>query len=571
LLQFLKDGRQDNPTYDFGAGPLNVKVVDPLNLIGGYFTCKFTNYVNPGNDPVVNYFGTDTASWVIYRYDKKGGTLLDSVNSKRTINNQNEQIISDWGISVEITQTRYSRPGSSSNIPLSQEYDRWTPTIGSSLNFSDSSKRWLSFINDNDAYFPTNWILAGTNNPQDSECNPDDAISNPCFYKDELGKDPDQAYEKLLNGGIAPHRLVNYQPQFSPLAYPTGTNGMSAAQITQVRLRSSISRLPNIRIVITNDKSLWTRCAVIELGRETNLNIGGALPGRLRNSPSRDINGNQIAGSTGMSYFPGYAIDLDKGVRLHMAFGENSFMGSDGGADMIWNPSSRLVDNVGNPIMGGQQPIYVFGYQINDLISSGSGCPEYDGVNNWVYDKLAANTSADYRDAYMNLTWIANPLLTEGQALLSSTVTMDVLINKEYSEFVGSGVNGGRPMYGWSMDEIAATTGSKDQLAEALKLINVVPNPYYAYSEYERTRIDTRVKITNLPEVCTVKIFNISGKLIREYKKDSPITSLDWDMKNQRGIPIASGVYLIHVDVPDVGEVILKFFGGVRQIDLENI
>ena len=32
-----------------------------------------------------------------------------------------------------------------------------------------------------------------------------------------------------------------------------------------------------------------------------------------------------------------------------------------------------------------------------------------------------------------------------------------------------------------------------------LEMINVVPNPYKAYSEYERNRIDSRVKITNLP------------------------------------------------------------------------
>jgi hypothetical protein len=28
----------------------------------------------------------------------------------------------------------------------------------------------------------------------------------------------------------------------------------------------------------------------------------------------------------------------------------------------------------------------------------------------------------------------------------------------------------------------------------------------------------------------------------------------DWDMKNQNGISVASGLYIIHVDVPGVGE-----------------
>ena len=110
-----------------------------------------------------------------------------------------------------------------------------------------------------------------------------------------------------------------------------------------------------------------------------------------------------------------------------------------------------------------------------------------------------------------------------------------------------TGANQGKPMYSWSMDDIATVTASQAQLKEALDIINVVPNPYYAFSEYERNRLETKVKITNLPEQCTVKIFTVNGKLVREFKKDSPITSLDWDLTNFKAIPVASGIYLIHV------------------------
>jgi hypothetical protein len=126
-------------------------------------------------------------------------------------------------------------------------------------------------------------------------------------------------------------------------------------------------------------------------------------------------------------------------------------------------------------------------------------------------------------------------------------------------------------MYSWSMDDIATVTSSQDMLKEALKMINIVPNPYYAFSEYERSRLETKVKITNLPEKCTVKIYTVNGKLIRTFKKDSPITSIDWDLTNFKSIPVAGGVYLIHVEVPGIGEVVLKFFGGLRQVDLQGI
>ena len=108
-------------------------------------------------------------------------------------------------------------------------------------------------------------------------------------------------------------------------------------------------------------------------------------------------------------------------------------------------------------------------------------------------------------------------------------------------------------------------------LTSVLDIINVVPNPYYAYSKYETSKLDNRVKITNLPEECTVTIYNLSGTLIRQYNRSNdPITSLDWDLKNHKNVPIAGGVYIIHVDVPGIGERILKWFGVMRPIDLDN-
>jgi hypothetical protein len=65
----------------------------------------------------------------------------------------------------------------------------------------------------------------------------------------------------------------------------------------------------------------------------------------------------------------------------------------------------------------------------------------------------------------------------------------------------------------------------------------------------------------------------LNGNLVRRFKKDDTgaeaKTSLDWDLKNESRIPVASGLYIIHVDVPEVGEKILKWFGVLRPIDIE--
>ncbi len=574
LDSVLTNGFISNPTYDYGKGPINIKVVDPLNLANGYFECKFKDYTSgtSGNS-------ADTASWVVYRYDQKGGNLIDSVESERTISNDNEQIIPEWGISVQIFQNKYFFPSGSGNLAA-----RSTDMIESTINFADSSKRWLSGVSDNDAYFATNWIRSGDYTPDtDVDCLPDGpSYLNPCNYADEPGADPSQKYESVLNGTFAPHRLVGYQSDYMPLAYYKYTSSPGSA-----KTNASISFLPSVNIVMTSDKNLWTRCPIIELGRITNLNVGGAEPGALRKSQSVDKNGLPDGTGTGMGWFPGYAVDLESGARLYMAFGENSYLGGENGADMIWNPTDRLVSNVGTPLMGGMHPVYIFSYNqatINGYVS-GYDFPAYIpseaeiNSTNFLYQKwleVETNNATSKRELYGSLSWISYPIANDGYEIdpikgLPTDVTVKLRINKEYKNFIGSGENNGKPMYSWNMNEIATVVGSKDQLKEALKLINVVPNPYYAFSEYERTRIETKVKITNLPEKCTVRIYTTNGKLVRTFLKDSPVTSLDWDLTNTKAIPIASGIYLIHIEVPDVGEKVLKFFGGMRQVDLQGI
>lgn len=131
-------------------------------------------------------------------------------------------------------------------------------------------------------------------------------------------------------------------------------------------------------------------------------------------------------------------------------------------------------------------------------------------------------------------------------------------------------VNKTQPVYKFSTDGLKTVTNSLTTAKDALSIINIVPNPYYAYSSYETSQLDNRVKITNLPGKCTISIFTISGILVRQYKKDNDITYQDWDIKNSAGIPIASGLYLIHINVPGVGERILKWFGVARPIDLDS-
>jgi len=570
----LQTGKLNKLVYAQNGGPIAVKVVDPLNVADGYFECRFRNYTPTSSN------GADTASWVIYRFENEGGMLVDSVTSQVTIKKNNEQIIPQWGISVQINQVNYTGSGA--------PYERVTSPISATIEFSDSSKQWLSFVEDNDTYYPTNWIRSGDFIPVTDDtdplynCNPN-ALSylDPCSYKDEMGQDDDKLYTKLLNGGIAPHRLTGYQADFMPVAY----YNYPESQLTITRKYASISYLPSVDIVITSDRSKWTRCPIVEMGRDANLNIGGAQPGALRASPSVNKYGIADGSGNGMGWFPGYAIDVETGARLYMAFGENSYLGSERGADMIWNPTDRLTDNLGNPLMGGVQPIWIFNHEQESInnFAQGFNFPEYipseaenisNPSGNYAFSKMVASQTVDpgaKRDLYGSLSWIAYPLLTEDQQLLSTDVKIRLRVNKEYKNYTATGANGGRPMYSWNMDEVGTQRDRADALTDILNLINVVPNPYNAFSEYENNKLDTRVKITNLPEKCTIRIFNTQGKLIKLIKKDSPQTWQDWTLTNHENIPVASGVYLIHVEVPGIGETVVKAFIAMRMVDLQNI
>ena len=84
--------------------------------------------------------------------------------------------------------------------------------------------------------------------------------------------------------------------------------------------------------------------------------------------------------------------------------------------------------------------------------------------------------------------------------------------------------------------------------------IRVVPNPYFAKSQYELDQFDHIVKFTNLPRTCTIRVFNLAGDLVRTLKKTDPSTSImEWNLLNEKAIPVGSGFYIYHVDAPDIG------------------
>jgi hypothetical protein len=93
----------------------------------------------------------------------------------------------------------------------------------------------------------------------------------------------------------------------------------------------------------------------------------------------------------------------------------------------------------------------------------------------------------------------------------------------------------------------------------AVDRINVYPNPYYGYDLITDEDFEEKVTFTHLPDFARIRIFNLAGVLVNTI--DHYHTQFEsWDLMNQSGIRVGSGMYIAHIDMPDIGrEKILKF------------
>jgi hypothetical protein len=99
---------------------------------------------------------------------------------------------------------------------------------------------------------------------------------------------------------------------------------------------------------------------------------------------------------------------------------------------------------------------------------------------------------------------------------------------------------------------------SEDQKKSDMDRITVFPNPYYAVNSAETNRFARFVQFTNMPTEATIRIFNLAGHLVRTLHKNDAATFFKWDLVNEVNYPVASGMYIAYIEVPNVGTKVLK-------------
>ena len=642
-----------HPTYEPGYGPINVKIIDPLNVKSHSYELVFLDMFEKYTHTITNNpdIQGDSAARIVNNWYLRDLDLDTIFYSDTTTIYDNEQMFIDLGISVSVTQVYdFGRIWVGKYYKSSDSGDNWhdyytvvaqnNGVVASSIEYTDPSYQWMSGIRDIDVPSSSlNWIRSGTYVDMDNSANNDYDMSSSQYSATGASKpwDPNENWEKIANRSWS-------TPLFATFTKHGGVDLNPGPVASGSRVDSLITLTTSVDIVFTADKSKWTRCPVIEMGLDKSLNENGVDRFMLRKHASVDKDGNPYtikdgnkdipfnlwdeAGNAdyasnneedanfiapqGMGWFPGYAIDVENGIRLNIAFGEDSYLEDMGGRDMIFNPAKVLkttaedasglmqeydpaifrgTDN--DPVFGGKHFVYIWRM---DSIPMPNSSP-WKEVKNYGYDggKLLFNTMSFVqtqtnssiinnlnRNLYKMVMWIGMPMGIEGMEWLpeGNECRVRIRLAKPYAPGYGFPlqeenpdlmINNLNPKYTFSIDGWDPVMNDEAKTDEDLNLITVVPNPYYAYNAYEGNALTNKVKITNLPNKCIVSIYTLSGTKVRQFRKDNDEPSIEWDLTNFANTPVASGFYLIHVkDLTSGGERTIKFFGAMRQVDLNT-
>lgn len=565
-----------NPKYARGMGPVKIKVVDPFKVPNADFELRLVDSSTASNK--YDSLGADSTIWIL-----TNTTTNQSYVSQRNIRSNNEQLFPELGLAITVFQA--VGPGNPDNAT-----DDANGYLSSSKVYADPSNEWLPGIADEMIPLtPFNWIRAGnTGTPGFTNPAEHDFADGPTGGKRAV--DPRRQYNKVIDGTWAPYslaaRAVSPTPTYGP-AWAASSGGYSTD--------NPLSDLRSVLFVITQDKTKWTRCVVIEAGENTSLNIGNAPKMTRRKSPSVGKDGKPDGTGNGMGWFPGYAINKETGERLNIMFAEDSSLPLENGTDMIWNPTSTLITNSVGGIdykMGGKHHIYVMGSKPFRTTATGPVLyqgPRYDEGASYMelFNRIENGTSVtlNMRYLYSQAMWVSMTLVSPRTNLgdLNTTggipcdVTINIDVKRPYAAQAPiektSVKNDSIPFYSFSTSDLAPVIGTKEAGKTALDMVSITPNPYYAYAGYEDpgNQLDTRVRIINLPKKCVVSIYTQGGFLVRRIRKDDDTrTFLEWNLKNDANVPIASGVYLIHVHADGIGERVIKWFGIMRPVDFDT-
>ena len=420
---FSKQIIEYKPNY----GPFSVHIRDTSNVEFGDYELKVVNL------DVTNF------SWQIQQLSSGESYTFNNLEGVNEA-----YVFDDWGFDLQINQVE-----SIGNNTANNGFN----TAGK------SSSTWLGHVKDEDNFFissgsvfthPANWIRSGT----DQSANSYSGVAIDIGGLNDW-EDPKEAFEGILNGMWAPYRLVAFDKTDVPFEHAAS-----------FKYGEPLEELNSIDIVYTDNQALWTRVPVIETG-------DFEYRGQLKTAPSVGKDGqDEVGGTTGFSWFPGYALNLEKGIRLNMMFGEASDLPDANGNDMIWNPTSTEYD--GSPydpettvIFGGRHYVYVCSSEYAG--ENEEDHPQYTRLTNM-------SSNVNKIRVYREVLWVSIPLLAEGATLLDEEVKMKIRVFKPFNTYAFEiEQNDGLPLYQFSINvDYSSLNAPEMETSKTKKLVKIV-------------------------------------------------------------------------------------------------
>jgi hypothetical protein len=186
----------------------------------------------------------------------------------------------------------------------------------------------------------------------------------------------------------------------------------------------------------------------------------------------------------------------------------------------------------------------------------------YDSLPNKVYPtKNPGISGTDIGFSRIDIMYAWLPRVKNNNGVPANWNAGDVLTVTPYRITRPDFVPGYPVKYSW---EVKGTEIGNQQIASSeINSINVFPNPYYGISELEYNDTGEKfIYFSHLPQVCTILIYSLDGSLVNKIERtsSSPDKSLEkWNLKNQGGSYVASGMYIAVVDCKELGAKTLKF------------
>lgn len=238
--------------------------------------------------------------------------------------------------------------------------------------------------------------------------------------------------------------------------------------------------------------------------------------------------------------------------KISIAFLENAFpFDSLGNSNGIWNPGSNVA--------GSKEYLAIFDAEYSDdpfkhIAYTGLGNREADIAHGYFDNQFPDSIKSIARSSWFDAMYIVGFETFNNQASFDPTGTFVI----EPARILTP-----QDKFMWKVK----TEKTIDERKAQFEKINIYPNPLFGYNSNSNAfgfdQDEPFITFSNLPEVVDISIYTLSGTLINTIQKNDASASYRWDLKNDYGNRIASGMYIALIEVPEFGQKVLKF--GIIQ------